>query len=68
MSRRALGWIGCSPVPLKLQELMFALGLNPDGELKLPQVDTPLNIIGLCGPIIETSGDYVYFVHFTVKE
>lgn len=68
MSRRALGWIGCSPTPIKIQELSFALSLNADGGGQLPKFQSSLNIVRLCGPIVETSGDYVYFVHFTVKE
>jgi hypothetical protein len=68
MSQRALGWIGCSPVPIKIQELSFALSLDIDREGELPRSESLLNIVRLCGPIVETSDDYVYFVHFTVKE
>ena len=68
MSQRALGWIGCSPVPVTIQELSFALSLHIDGEDEPPRSESLLNIVRLCGPIVETSDDYVYFVHFTVKE
>ncbi|KAJ5826601.1 NACHT nucleoside triphosphatase [Penicillium robsamsonii] len=68
MSRRALGWIGCSPIPIKIQELSFALSLNLDQDGELPRSQSVINIVRLCGPIVETSDDHVYFVHFTVKE
>lgn len=68
MSRRALGWIGCSQVPIKIQELSFALSFDPGREGELPRSESLLNIVRLCGPIVETLDDSVYFVHFTVQE
>lgn len=68
MSQRALGWIGCSPIPIKIQELSFALSLNANGEGELPRSENVVNIVRLCGPIVETFNDHVYFVHFTVKQ
>ncbi|OOQ87200.1 NACHT domain protein [Penicillium brasilianum] len=66
--RRALGWIGCTPVSLTVEELSFALSLDPDGKRDLPRSEGVLNVVGLCGPIVEISNGYVNFVHFTVKE
>ncbi|KAJ5740685.1 hypothetical protein N7493_000557 [Penicillium malachiteum] len=66
LSRRALGWIGCSPLPILIQELSFALSIK-DG-IKDGKGTRNLSIVQLCGPIVEVSGDYVHFVHFTVKE
>lgn len=68
MSRRALGWIGCSPIPILIQELAFALNLGTEDEIQLPRSSGPFNIVQLCGPVVEVSGDYVHFVHFTVQE
>lgn len=33
-----------------------------------PTVGTPLNIVKLCGPIVEVAYERPQFVHFTVKE
>jgi len=44
---------------------------SEDGERKsaaLTRTATPLNIVRLCGPIVEMIGDCPQFVHFTVKE
>jgi hypothetical protein len=68
MSRRALGWIGCSPIPIRIQELAFALDMVTETDVQLPRSTGFLNIVQLCGPVVEVSGDYVHFVHFTVKE
>ncbi|GAP90443.1 putative NACHT domain protein [Rosellinia necatrix] len=62
-----LGWVATSPVPLTLGELQQALlvGLSPDDA---PTVSSLLNIVELCGPIIELKDDQPQFVHFTVQE
>jgi hypothetical protein len=51
-----------------VEELSFALNLDPDGKRDLPRSEGVLNVVGLCGPIVEISNGYVNFVHFTVKE
>ncbi|KAJ5175558.1 NACHT nucleoside triphosphatase [Penicillium canariense] len=68
LCRRALGWIGCTPVSITVEEMSFALSLDPDGKRDLPRSESLLNVVGLCGPIVEISNGYVSFVHFTVKE
>ncbi|PYH38327.1 uncharacterized protein BO87DRAFT_351111 [Aspergillus neoniger CBS 115656] len=68
LCRRALGWIGCSSIPLQLQELSFALSIIPGSESNLLGSPTSINVLRLCGPIVEVCGNYVQFVHFTVKE
>jgi len=45
-----------------------ALLIVPGKTDKVPQVDASLNILQLCGPIIEIFDDRLQFVHFTVKE
>lgn len=51
-----------------MEELSFALGLDPDGRRELPRSEGVLNVVRLCGPIVEITNGYVNFVHFTVKE
>ncbi|CAH0041024.1 unnamed protein product [Clonostachys rhizophaga] len=66
-SRTILGWICCSSTPMTLRELEQALVVhsNPQGGCR---VSSTLNIIKLCGPIVETIDGFVYMVHFSVKE
>lgn len=68
LCRRALGWIGCTPVSITVEELSFALSIDPDEKRDLPQSEAVLNVVKLCGPIVEITNGYVNFVHFTVKE
>jgi hypothetical protein len=67
-ARKILGWIGCSPVPLTIQEIQQALIINLDDREGKTRILGPLNIVKVCGPIVEVVDDYVQFVHFTVKE
>jgi hypothetical protein len=67
-ARKLLGWIGCSPTPLTIQEMEQALTVSLDDIEGSARVLSNLNIIKVCGPIVEVVEDYVQFVHFTVKE
>ena len=67
-ARKLLGWIGCSPTPLTIQEMEQALTVSLDDIEGSARVLANLNIIKVCGPIVEVVEDYVQFVHFTVKE
>ncbi|KAF2191077.1 hypothetical protein K469DRAFT_746515 [Zopfia rhizophila CBS 207.26] len=67
-ARKLLGWIGCSPTPLTIQEMEQALIVNLDEIGGRARVLVGLNIIKICGPTVELVDDYVQFVHFTVKE
>ncbi|UKZ56611.1 hypothetical protein TrVGV298_010450, partial [Trichoderma virens] len=62
--RLILGWISCSPTPLALSELEQALVVTISDTSR---VSSPLNVVRLCGPIIEIVGGNIQFVHFTVK-
>ncbi|KAF2239008.1 hypothetical protein EV356DRAFT_504364 [Viridothelium virens] len=67
-ARKLLGWIGCSPTALTIQEMEQALVIDPqdlDGDSR---VQSRLNVTKICGPIVEIVGGFVQFVHFTVKE
>ncbi|KAK1765267.1 hypothetical protein QBC33DRAFT_496016, partial [Phialemonium atrogriseum] len=66
--KRILGWIGCSPVPLTLYELEQAILVSVEACDDAPVVDSSLNIVKLCGPIVEVVDETPQFVHFTVKE
>lgn len=52
---------------MTLRELEQALVVhsNAQGDCR---VSSTLNIIKLCGPIVETIDGFVYMVHFSVKE
>ena len=65
--RKILGWVGCTPIPLKIQEIEQALVVSREG-LKGYAVIAVLNMPRICGPIVEVVDGYVQFVHFTVKE
>ena len=45
-----------------------ALTITPDDLEGRIRVHSRLNIIQICGPIVEVVEDYVQFVHFTVQE
>ncbi|KAK1952075.1 hypothetical protein LY78DRAFT_708336 [Colletotrichum sublineola] len=67
-ARKILGWIGCAPTPLIRREIEDALLINSkdtDGDVRFVSV---LDVVRLCGPIVEVVDDYVHLVHFTAKE
>ncbi|KAL2132803.1 hypothetical protein VTI74DRAFT_3372 [Chaetomium olivicolor] len=66
--KRILGWIGSSPVPLTIHELEQAIVVSTKAHNDAPSVDSSLNIVKLCGPIVEVVDGTPRFVHFTVKE
>lgn len=66
--RRILQWIACSKSPLRKQELLQALQIKPGDRAIVPERKLLRDVFQLCGPIIETRGEHVVFVHFTVKE
>ncbi|RTE76813.1 hypothetical protein BHE90_008704 [Fusarium euwallaceae] len=67
-ARLILGWVGCAPSPMTRHELEQAMVINPDQPDQEPRVNSELNVVEFCGPIVEVIDDYVQFVHFTVKE
>ncbi|PYI36155.1 NACHT domain protein [Aspergillus indologenus CBS 114.80] len=67
-ARRILAWVGCSPTPLTLREMEQALSIQPGNFNAGKRLSAAPNLSKLCGPIIEVAGEYVQFVHFTVKE
>lgn len=67
-ARRILGWVGCSPMPLTIQELQQALSIRVGDSSQIPQGYSTLNLVLLCGPVVELVDDEVHFVHFTAKQ
>ncbi|KAI8718204.1 NACHT domain-containing protein [Fusarium sp. LHS14.1] len=67
-ARMILGWVGCAPSPMTRHELEQALVINLGQVNQDPRVNSVLNVVEFCGPIVEVIDDYVQFVHFTVKE
>jgi hypothetical protein len=57
-----------SPTPLTIYELEQALVVHSTGIEGTGKVTFPLDVVHLCGPILEVVDDYVQFVHFTVQE
>ncbi|KAF5712258.1 Nacht domain-containing protein [Fusarium mundagurra] len=68
LARSILGWVGCAPSPMTLKEIEQALLVDPKVPFKLPRVQARVNVVQICGPIIDVVDDYVQFVHFTVRE
>lgn len=67
-AQRILGWIGCSPIPMTKYELEQAMLVGAMALTDAPAVDSQLNLVKLCGPIVEVVDDQPQYVHFTVKE
>ncbi|KAI5456910.1 hypothetical protein BGZ63DRAFT_434144 [Mariannaea sp. PMI_226] len=67
-ARKILGWVGCAPSPMTRRELEQALVVNPVQADQQPRVVSKLDVVNICGPIVEVVDEYVQFVHFTVKE
>ncbi|KAL4877424.1 hypothetical protein BJY04DRAFT_198337 [Aspergillus karnatakaensis] len=67
-ARTMLGWVGCSPRPLTMQELVHALAIQTGSVEPTRITSAPPNLGKLCGPIVEVVDGHVQFVHFTVKE
>ncbi|RYP65442.1 hypothetical protein DL771_008314 [Monosporascus sp. 5C6A] len=67
-ARKILGWVGCSPVPLTIQELEQGLAIRIGDTHAIPRGYSTLNLVSLCGPVVEIVDDEVQFVHFTAKE
>lgn len=53
---------------MTIQELEQALLVTGENEESSVRISSSLNVVKLCGPIVEVIDDYVQFVHFTVKE
>ncbi|RKL31203.1 hypothetical protein BFJ72_g11220 [Fusarium proliferatum] len=68
LARSILGWVGCAPTPMTLKEIEQALLVDPKLPFKLPRVQSTVNVVQICGPIIDIADGYVQFVHFTVRE
>jgi hypothetical protein len=67
-----LAWIGCTPIPLTTFELeqilLVDVAADDVAAEEAPSVETAVNFVKTCGPIIEIVNDRPQFVHFTAKE
>ncbi|RBA21148.1 hypothetical protein FPRO05_07462 [Fusarium proliferatum] len=68
LARSILGWVGCAPTPMTLKEIEQALLVDPSCPYKVPRVQARVNVVQVCGPIVDVVDGYVQFVHFTVRE
>ncbi|VZI19679.1 unnamed protein product [Fusarium fujikuroi] len=68
LAHSILGWVGCAPTPMTLKEIEQALLVDPKLPFKPPRVQSGVNVVQICGPIIDIADGYVQFVHFTVRE
>ncbi|KAK2605587.1 hypothetical protein N8I77_008413 [Diaporthe amygdali] len=68
LARKVLGWISCALRPVRKEELLQILVVEP-GETEFRKGRRFNTDIGsACGPIIEIVDDIVRFVHFSAKE
>ncbi|KAK8054923.1 hypothetical protein PG993_000150 [Apiospora rasikravindrae] len=67
-ARAIIGWIACAPTPLTVQEMKQALSIDTDRPTRSGRLLGNLDIVEICGPIVEVVDEYARFVHFTVKE
>ncbi|KAF5573491.1 Nacht domain-containing protein [Fusarium pseudocircinatum] len=68
LARSILGWVGCAPSPMTLKEMEQALLIDPKFPHRLPRVQASVNVVQICGPIVDVVDGCVQFVHFTVRE
>ncbi|KAG4260120.1 hypothetical protein FPRO04_12431 [Fusarium proliferatum] len=68
LAHSILGWVGCAPKPMTLKEIEQALLVDPQLPFKPPRVQSGVNVVQICGPIVDIVDGYVQFVHFTVRE
>lgn len=67
-AKRLLGWIACSLSPLTIEEAQQALVVESGNPEQTYSIFAKLDPVELLGPIVETAGGYIRFVHFTAKE
>jgi hypothetical protein len=65
--RRILGWVAASERLLSKRELEAALSIRTDDRRTSKEQRVFLNILRLCGPILEIRDDIIQFVHFTAQ-
>lgn len=53
---------------MTLKEIEQALLVEPKLPFKHPRVQSGVNVVQICGPIVDIVDGYVQFVHFTVRE
>ncbi|RYP21518.1 hypothetical protein DL765_002154 [Monosporascus sp. GIB2] len=61
-ARKILGWIGCTPTPMTVQEIHQALKVNLEDWEGKPRVTGRIDLLRLCGPVLEVVDDYVQYI------
>ncbi|RYP49270.1 hypothetical protein DL768_004993 [Monosporascus sp. mg162] len=61
-TRKILGWIGCTPVPMTVQDIHQALKVKPEDWEGTPRVTARIDLLRLCGPVLEVIDDYVQYI------
>jgi hypothetical protein len=67
-ARKILQWVACAKRPLRQEEVLQALAIEAGAKSFTKGRKAFRDLLQTCGPIIEMSGEYVHFVHFTAKE
>nr|RBQ99031.1 hypothetical protein FVER53263_03349 [Fusarium verticillioides] len=57
-----------APLAFHAKEIEQALLVDPDRPCKSPRVQGNVNVIQICGPIVDVVDGYIQFAHFTVRE
>ncbi|KAI1211064.1 uncharacterized protein F4807DRAFT_459295 [Annulohypoxylon truncatum] len=66
--RKILQWVACAQKPLREEELLQILAIEPGQQDFAKGRKQFRDICKMCGPIIEINNDNVQFVHFSAKE
>lgn len=53
---------------MTIQELEQALMIDFENKQSSARISSKVNLVQLCGPIVEVVDEYAQYVHFTVKE
>lgn len=66
--RAILQWIACAQRPLREEEILQILAVEPGKPDFTKGRKEFRDICRACGPIIEVHGGFIRFVHFSAKE
>ncbi|KIX07366.1 uncharacterized protein Z518_02019 [Rhinocladiella mackenziei CBS 650.93] len=66
--KRILGWVAGSQISIQKRELEVAFSIREGDRMVLRDRRVFLNVLHLCGPIVEIREDTIRFVHFTAKQ
>ena len=67
-ARAILEWVSCSIVPISRNAIQGALSVARGKDPFRGRKGVLLDVVQLCGPILEAIDDRICFVHFSAKE